>query len=214
MKKAWIKYIKLYHERPAVFAQSDELKIVLDYDQVLAFERNTGQHIGVIYESPYNTLVVDLVQNAEGKQFAYERILPTVEHGAIVAIPVFKDKFVLLNQYRHAIRDFQYAFPRGYGEDSVIAEDNAKKELLEEIGANVLQIKKLGVITVDSGLCSNKADAFACVVDRIELHSHHEGIKDIVLLSKDEFEQWISLGKINDSFSLSAYSLYLQKQQE
>lgn len=214
MEKAWIDYMKLYKERPAAFAPSDELKIILDYDQVLAFEKDSGRHIGVLYESPYNILVVDLVQDPNGKRFAYERILPTVEKGGVVAIPIFEGKFVLLNQYRHAIRDYQYAFPRGFGENGIAAKANAQKELLEEIGANVLQIETLGTIAVDSGLCGNMADAFVCVVDKVEVCPHYEGIKDVVLLSKEELNQWIEEGKINDSFSLSAYSLYMQRRHD
>lgn len=117
--KEWRDYLDLAEERPELFKASSRLQIIMDYESVQQFERNTDKKIGVVYRSAYNLLVVDLVENMKGERFAYERLIPAVKKGAIVSIPVYDDKFVLLKQYRHAMRAFQYAFPRGFGEEGL-----------------------------------------------------------------------------------------------
>ena len=121
--KEWRDYLDLAEERPELFKASSRLQIIMDYESVQQFERNTDKKIGVVYRSAYNLLVVDLVENMKGERFAYERLIPAVKKGAIVSIPVYDDKFVLLKQYRHAMRAFQYAFPRGFGEEGLSAEE-------------------------------------------------------------------------------------------
>ena len=51
----------------------------MDYELVREFEKNTGRKIGIVYQSRYNLLVVDLVENTNGDRFAYERLIPAVK---------------------------------------------------------------------------------------------------------------------------------------
>ena len=57
-----------------------------------------------------------------------------------VCVPVFEGRFVLLRQYRHAIREFQYGFPRGFGEAGVSVEENVREEIQEETECRKLRI--------------------------------------------------------------------------
>lgn len=67
----------------------------------------------------------------------------------------------MLKQYRHAIRDYQICFLRGFGEKDVTASENVVKELSEEIGATgVSHIRKLGELIPDSGISSNIVSVF------------------------------------------------------
>ncbi len=203
----WEQYLSLMEKRPEAFADTGNIHIVTDPAIVEKFQKNTGRTIGVVYSSPYHLMVVDLVYEQEGKYFAYERILPAVKKGAVVIIPQHRDGFLLLKQYRHALRDYQYAFPRGFGEAGISAEDNVRKEIEEELSAQVSNVVSLGTCVADSGLCGDKISVFSCTVETFAVNDGYEGISNVIRLSHKELKQWMKSGKLNDGFTLSAYSL-------
>ena len=202
------KYFELMKERPEQFRPSDMICIETDLDRIQNYERETGKKIGVIYRSAYNIFVVDLIRTNNGTYYTYERLLPAVKVGAVVALVMCQNRFVLLKQYRHAIRDFQYAFPRGYGEEGVNAEENVRKEIQEEIGATVIGTEYLGTVVADSGLCGNAVSVFICEVENVIEKYGYEGIESMVMLEEEELAAWIQNGDITDGFSLAAYGLY------
>lgn len=124
-------------------------------------DEDKKRRIGVIYESSYNMLLVDLVYEREGQYFAYERIVPTAIDSAVVVLPIYMENIIIMKKYRHAIRECQYAIPRGFAEDNITVEDNVKKELWEEIGAKTGKITYLGEIVADSGLSGGHVEAYA-----------------------------------------------------
>lgn len=193
--------------RPELFLKSGVYPIVTDTEEIKSFEKATNKKIGVLYKSKYNMLVADLI-NDNGKHFVYERIIPTATGRGVVCIPIFQGKLLLLNQYRHSIRKQQLCFPRGFGENNITSAENAKKELCEEIGAKISNIKFLGSFTADSGLIGSECDVYLCFVDSYNPASNEEGIKEIILLDQESFENDIKTNKINDGFTLGAYALY------
>jgi len=203
----WEQYLSFMQNRPEDFADTGSLHIVTDPTVVAKFQKDTGRTIGIVYSSPYHLMVVDLVYEQEGNYFAYERILPALKKGAVVIIPQYRDGFLLLKQYRHALRDYQYAFPRGFGEADVSAADNVRKEMEEELSAQVSNVVFLGTCVADSGLCGNKVSIFSCTVENFIVNEGYEGISNVIRLSHKELRQWIRSGKLNDGFTLSAYSL-------
>lgn len=70
-------YRALMKTRPELF-KDGLIHIVTDEKIIREFEEETGRTIGIIYVSPYNMMVVDLVYIEEGKYFAYERLIPAV----------------------------------------------------------------------------------------------------------------------------------------
>ncbi|MCD8117315.1 MAG: NUDIX hydrolase [Oscillospiraceae bacterium] len=210
--KSWQEYLSLMEERPELFRQNDGLRIITALADICAYERRTGQIIGVRYRSPYYMLVQDLVQNAQGEVFFYDRLLPAVPAGAVAMLPVYQGKYVLLHQFRHAIRDYQYGFPRGFGEPGLSPEENAQKELREELGGRAARIELLGTIYPDSGLTSTGVSVYRCDMESVSLQADHEQIENIVFLSSDELQQWVRDGKITDSFTLAAILLLKAKE--
>lgn len=207
-EKRFLKYFELLKNRPEAFAESSLINIIKDEKTMGEYEDKTGKKLGVIYDSPYTTLVVDLIEGENDGNYTYERILPKFQKGAIVAMVKCQDGFILLKQYRHAIRDFQYCFPRGFAEEDKSPEENVKKEISEEIGADVISIEKLGELTPDSGIMSNKVTYYLCEVNEFKLMDGYEGISEVVILNKNELEKWIREGRITDGFTVSAYGLY------
>lgn len=206
--KEWKDYLKLCKERPTLFSPSDQVSIIFDENTINDFVEKTGKKIGVLYRSDYHILVVDLVSEKNDQLHTYERLLPSVHSGAVVILPIQNNKLILLKQYRHAIRQIQYCFPRGFGEPDLSAKENLEKELKEELHTHIKNFQYLGDVAADSGILSNQVSVFVCEIGNIQKDYGYEGIEDIVLLTPEEFEKWISDKKITDSFTLSAYSLY------
>ncbi len=207
--KQWARYLTLLEERPESFLNNGGLTIVTDWAIVHAYEQRTGTTIGVCYESPYRLMVVDLVYEKEGEYFTYERLLPAVTPGAVVCVPQRGEQLILLRQYRHALRDVQYAFPRGFAEPGLSGEDNARKELWEELGCRPGSVTHLGTVIADSGLSGEKVDVYLCQVDTYEQQSGHEGILDSRSLSLPQLHRMIANGEITDGYTLAAMSYLL-----
>lgn len=204
----WIDYLKLKEERPELFIDNGSIHIVFDEKIIAKFELEKGQKIGIVYKSPYTIKIVDLVYEIPEKYFAYERSVPAVKNKAVVTIPVINNKFILLKQYRHCIRDYEYSFPRGFGEKGLSAEENAKKELKEEIGAIVEKVSFLGEVTPDSGSQSTVVSIYCCELSSYDSSMREEGIADILEMDLNEIGQLTTEGKIRDGFTLSALFLY------
>ena len=208
----WDRYLTLMAQRPEAFVNNGPLTIVTDWEIVSAYQQHTGTTIGVCYESKYRLMVVDLVYEKEGEYFPYERILPAITPGAVVCIPQHDDKLILLRQYRHALRSEQYAFPRGFAEAGISGEDNARKELLEELGCQANQVSCLGSIVADSGLCGEAVGIYLCRIDNWETKYGYEGIQNTISLTLSQLQQMIATGHITDGYTLSAVAHLLCRQ--
>ena len=184
----------------------------------LRLEELYGYDFGVVYNSRYNTMVVDpvvtLKKTKDRPFYPYERIVPTSGKDGVVMIPRYNGRFILIRQFRHAIREEQYSFPRGFAENGGGSNENAVRELQEELNVHeILAQKQLGRVAADSGLTSTQAYIFLIDLKDYDPQIGHEGITEAVSLTETELDEWISEGKINDSFTLSAWSLYKHKQQ-
>ncbi len=208
----WEKYLAIVEADGPVRASGPEdpaaLRIVTDRAAVLQYEASAeGRPIGIAYSSPYNQLLVDLVEDGQGRRFAYERVVPAAKN-AVVIVPRFEGDFVLLRQFRHALRDYQLCFPRGYGEPGVSACDNAEKELFEELKVWPLgPMKHLGSVVADSGLSGGRIEVFACDVPAPNPDVGYEEIDSCIIVSPAELDELIADGRINDGFTLSALTL-------
>lgn len=175
---------------------------------LLRMEELFHQKYGLVYRSLWHTLLVDPISSGEGNFFPYERVLPSANDG-VVMVTKHNDNFMLLKQFRHAIRREQYSFPRGFAESNSTPQENAVRELQEEIGAVVTKSPvPLGRIAPDSGLTGGCAFVFMVEVDEYRTSSGHEGIKEIIEVSKAELSTMILEGRIDDGFTLGAYQLY------
>lgn len=201
------KYFALMKQRPQLFADSAILPIEKDRTVIEQFVADTGKTVGVIYQSKFNCWIVDLVHGSNGKMFTYERAVPAADGRGVVCVPVYKGQYILLKQYRHAIRDSQICFPRGFGESGVASAANAQRELFEEIGASVKNVKKLGEVAADSGLTSAVADVYLCEVDSFDNTARAERIAEIFLCSHHSLKTMAEHGEINDGFTLSALAM-------
>ena len=150
---------------------------------------------GLIYKSPFNTLLVDPIVGADCHFFPFERVLPTAGNG-VGMVPCLRDRYVLLHQFRHALRGMQYAFPRGDAEHGSSPLENVKRELGEELEAVVTRRPlPLGFIEPDSGLTSRRIEVFLVDIDSYIQKKGYEDIEGVQEVSLGELKQMIDEGK-------------------
>ena len=103
------KYLELSRTCTELFAQSEELPLVLDPKELYAFAQKSGRRIGIVYESHYHLMVVDVVRAKNGSLFAYERLMNRVMRGAVVIVPYYNGKYILLRHHRPVLAKYAYA---------------------------------------------------------------------------------------------------------
>ncbi len=207
-------YKKWYNNKKDL--KSNYYKIVdfnddTNLEKIIKDEEIKNIKYGLIYSSDYRKLIIDPIQDENNNLFPYERIIPNNENGVVMMVK-HNNNFVLLNQFRHPIREKQICFPRGFCESESLDKD-VIRELNEELKINkedIIKMEEIGIITPDSGLTSNKAHIYYCEVKRYE-NSKTEGIENIIELSNDEFKEKIKKNYITDGFTISAYCLAKEK---
>ncbi len=229
----------LPREREWMFAPSENIPL-LDIRgegedvRLTHIEEMTGKAYGLVYRSPYHTLFVDPVLKRGGDSdnavYSYERLAQSASQPGIVTVPVIRRggeaRFVLISQYRHAIRREQLCFPRGFGEDGLSVFENVQKELWEEIGAVLKDpatggeiryggpgdpagaLTELGSVTADSGSLCSRAVVVQAELAEYSAQRGHEGILRGAELTADELREMIARGEIDDGFTLAAFSLW------
>ena len=200
-------YMKLYNQQDNELFKGKDLisKEELKNGYLLReYALEHGVKMGMAYKSRYHMMLVDLVKDKQNKPFAYERVINTVTKGAIVVVVKKQDKYILLNQYRHSMGKEQWCFPRGYGEVGIKAVDNVRKEVKEELNADIVgEPKALGQVVADSGLCGTLVDVYLAQIAQYDLKDDYEGIHDIKEVTEEELYNM----NINDGFTLAALTL-------
>ena len=217
--KNWEEYLSLRRDRPELFwgyvHKKPALNVVFNEDIIKNFEEASGREIGIMsIDDPYRRLVVDLLENpTNGKLFAYSRIVNL--KGGIAILPVYDDGIILINQYRHPNRDWSWEIPRGFSEDIKPNLDDAIRELEEETGITPppFNFHFLGVVMPDSGIIANKVDVYLAMVSDVSQLStdkkdDNECIAEVKLFSSDQIKKMVKKGEIQDSFTLSALTMY------
>lgn len=211
------KYISLFKRRKGnsrLFAPSDICPIydVENSDVLRSLLRNEEiyhRRYGVIYQSSFNTLLVDPVED-NGKLKPYERMTPSSGYDGVVVIAKHNDSFILLKQFRHALREMQFSFVRGFAECENPVED-VKRELEEEIGVKendyLSEPRLIGRVAADSGLATTKAYVYCVELRKYNTQVGHEGIQNVIEVSREDFINMIRSGQINDGYTLGAFAL-------
>ena len=201
------KYLSLMETRSDLFPMKD--RIVTDEKTLLSFSNDNDKDIGVVYESPWHYLIVDVVADENGNpKFAYERYLSCSTQPGGVAVPIMPDgRICLLENYRHMLGRTVLELPRGMGADGESGAQAAVRELFEELGAEAKTINVLGKVVADSGINGDMVSIVRIDVEHTDVRIGHEGIQGCVFMTMDEIDEAISTGKINDGFTLSAIAM-------
>ena len=213
-----MEYKQIISDHPELFSNTGPLKIIMDETEVNTWQKTRAlqtdhpgewDQIGIVLNDPYFIVMRDLVEFPDGSRRGYSRLInrASLEESTGVAIlPVINNQVVLLHQYRHSTRSWHYEIPRGYGEIGLTAEEDARKELMEEIGASVARLVPLGMLHTNSGLVCDPVSLFFAELSSLGEPETLEGIDSYALLNLQELEDWICSGKINDGFTIAAYA--------
>lgn len=220
MKK--MNYDELINKTPSLFSNERALlNIILDPKIIAEWEAKKEAElkqkglplewakIGVILDDPYNLIVRDLVQFPDGDMRGYGRSIATASlrgGKGVVVLPEYEGKIMLLHLYRHAMRQWHYEVPRGYGEPNIPAIENAHKEVEEETGGKVSELVSLGEFYNNTGYESASVALFYAKLSSVGTPEINEGIESFVWLTVKELEEWIADEKITDGFTIAAYT--------
>lgn len=201
-------YFALAAQRPDLFIPSNDVPLVMDPDLMRAFAAEAGKPMGLVYDNrPYYMVLADLCTNGK-RSYSYARVVyPRADTNGSVAVPHREGKFGLLRIFRHAPRTECLEFPRGFAAKGLTPQENIRKELREEMGATVREVRYLGSVRPDTGLSAGCAQVFLAEVEEAAVQVGHEGIRELVWLTEAELRREIADGRITDGFTLAALTL-------
>ncbi|MFI1973664.1 NUDIX hydrolase [Streptomyces wedmorensis] len=203
------RYEQIRQNRPELFKNCpDGIEILNDADDVASVQaavRVQGgmTSVGVVYEDSYITVLRDPVRFPDGALGFYVRIVETAGFPGVVVLPFLGDQVVLIDHYRHATRRWHLEAPRGFGEEGS-SEQNAVRELTEELGAEVDQLVALGIVHADSGLLAGYVALYAARIVRYGQVETAEGIRRAVPLTFTDAEELVRTGEVTDGLTIAA----------
>jgi len=162
--------------------------------------------VGIVYRDQYRMVLRDAVRFPNGLLGTYVRIVRDGVPGVIV-FPVYQGQILLIRHFRHSTRTWHIEVPRGYGEEGSSGEENARRELKEEIGATISRLVSLGQAYPDTGALSEYNDFFYAEVETYGAIEADEAIVELLPTPIPEFERMIRENEIEDGFTVTSYGL-------
>jgi len=161
--------------------------------------------VGVVYQDAYLTILRDAVLFQPGAfEGTYIRLFNRNRSNGVVILPLYNGNVYLLRIFRHALRKYVLEVPRGFGESGMSDEQNALRELREEIGAVAKTIHNLGYAVENSGLGNARTALFYVDIERLDKPSEDkEGISNIIPVPVENVVNMIKSGEIEDSFTIT-----------
>lgn len=170
-------------------------------------QARSWSRVGIAYQDQYTFLLRDAVRFGDGSLGTYIRSVdPDGGAPGVIVLPIYEGNVVLVRHFRHAMRQWRIELPRGFGEKGFSNEENARRELKEEIDAEVERIISLGMAEPDGGVSAQGVALFFAELKSVGAPSEAEGISHVMLTPMPEFERLIADGDIVDGFTLSAYA--------
>ncbi len=214
-------YLALAKAHPALFANPPEggITILLDEHEIRKAEAQMAHwleskglpaewaQVGIVYQDQYARILRDAVRFPGGFLGTYIRFVGEEDDPpGVIVLPFYQGQVLLIRHFRHATRTWHIEIPRGFGKKGLTSEENARRELEEEIGATISRLVPLGPMYPDAA-ASTECDAlfFAEVASHGKVEKE-EAITDILPTAVEEFERMIRENEITDGFTLAAYA--------
>lgn len=221
MSERWRRYDAVVAARPEAFRNPhpDGVCLLLDPGQRATAEagiearfRKQGHDPawargGLYYEDPWLWMVRDITRFPDGSFHPYHRLILKGGELGVVVIPLYEDRFVLVEHYRNGIRDWSWEFPRGGPEPGLDTRELATLELGEELGGRVESLVQVGAYADNSGVFTVTMHAYVGVLSGIGQPRTEEGIRSLVHLSRAELEDAIRDGRIKDGNTIAAFQI-------
>lgn len=223
-------YINLMKERKDLFSNDDMsgITVATDFKEIDIIEKRMMRNyisegypkewakVGVVFKDKYITIIRDAVLFNKKFSGVYDRIISFNENGyhGVAIVPVYNEKIVLINNFRHSVRKWQVEIPMGFLENGISLEDNAIKEISEEISGKVSSLESIGEVLIDSGISNKKVKLYyAELLSFGECCDNFEAIKNITAYSMSEIESMINKNIIIDNITIGSIYKYKIKKQ-
>ena len=161
---------------------------------------------GLFYEDPWLWCLRDVVRFPDGAPGTHHRLIHKGGPESVAVLPRFEGRLVLLRHCRHGLRDWALEFPRGGGEPDISAEALARKELREELGAEVSTLEPLGRIHPQNNLMATHIRLFHAELKSLGAPNLAEGIAGLRLVSGAELARLIADDVITDAISVALFA--------
>lgn len=150
-----------------------------------------------VYDGKFLDIFIDTYFNGK-KVLNWERCSRKNNTKAVMIVPyhVSKEKYVMIQEYRVPIKNYEIGFPAGLIDGNESIENAIKREMKEETGLDVIEIKKISPFTYSSSGMTDEAIAIAYVnVDGEISDKFLEPSEDIIpmIVSKVEIKRLLSL---------------------
>ena len=126
----------------------------------------------------------------------------------------WKNKIVLVEQYRPAIRKFSIEIPRGYAEPGESSIDCAIREVDEETGFSITKnmLTILGYLNPNSAILTSRVTIhYGHIDDSQNQKPVSTEINRCIFATYNEFCSMVLSGIITDGFTISAFALAMLK---
>lgn len=160
---------------------------------------------GIVFQDQYLLVLRDAVRLASGRFGTYLRTLDVGGAAGVVVLPRLGADVVLVRHFRHSTRAWHYEVPRGFGSPGSTPEEDARRELAEEIGAVPRTLDRLGVVHPDTGMTAGAVHLFLAEIDGVGAVDTEEGIDAVKIVPADELGRMIRDNEIDDGFTMAAY---------
>lgn len=161
---------------------------------------------GVFYEDAWIWCLRDVVRFPGGGLGTHHRLIHKGGLESVAILPRFEGRLVLLRHFRHGVRGWALEFPRGGGEAGITAEALARNELAEELGAEALSLRPLGLVHPQNNLMATYLRLFFAELDRVGMPNLAEGIAELRLVTVAELERLIDEDVLTDAISLALFT--------
>lgn len=213
-------YLAFAESHPALFINPPEggYNILLDETAIQKVEAETEEElkarwlpaewakVGIVYQDQYLFLLRDAVRFPDGSVGTYIRFVDRYPGAlGVVILPMYQRQILLIKHFRHATRTWHFEVPRGFGIEGS-TEENARRELEEEIGATASRVVSLGLMHPDTGMSSQQVALFYADVASYGQIEAEEAITELLPTPVTEFERMIRENEITDGFTLTVYA--------
>ena len=210
------RYRELLGSNPEMFDNPADgpIKLLFEEEEIKKAQRDaralrkdlgwpTGDlRVGVLAEDPYIGFVIrDAVQFSDGNLGLYNRV---VASGGVVVLPILPDGGIaLIRIFRHPARRWFLEAPQGFILPGAIPAEEARRELMEEIGAVANELISLGVVYTSTALTSENLKMFAAKISDFGDPQRSEGIESIHTIANEDIDHLLLDGGITDGPTMS-----------
>ena len=164
----------------------------------------------IIYYGKKINIRKDEIVLVDGRKTVRE----VIEHpGSAAVIPfITKDEIILIQQYRHAVKELIYEIPAGTLDEGETFIACAGRELEEEIGYKAETLEPLVILYPSPGVLSEIMHLFKAtnLVKTQTNHQADESIKGIVQVKLSDALEMVKKGEIKDAKTVCSILMCLK----